>query len=476
MIRLSSQTQTQIMMNYIKYYMLSIGLIASFSLFGQESLSLDAAIKKGLENNYDITIESSRIDVATNNNDWGEAGRMPTVTFNTDINNNRSDIDNDPQFNFGFVSPGFMLNNSKSNAITPSVNVGWTFFSGNKVNIGKQRLANMQKESEGNADIVVANTIQAIILGYYRSVLESRRLEELNKQLKLSSDKLYYMQIKSDVGGAVISEVLLEESNYLNDSVNYINQQLIQRSALRQLNLLLAEPNPNKEYILTDGLIINWESMDYNSLLSSIEQNEDLKKLYISQSILGNNVQMNKSDLYPTLGLNTGYQYNINRQNLTNAVSNISDENGIPLPTPENATLARTGAAYINFRLTFNLYNGGKVNRAIKNAIINEDIGNIKIEKMKASITNDLAEAYDAYTVRMQIYEIDRRKTVVSQQSLDISKEKFQNGSINSFDFRIVQNNSLMAAIQELQSLYNLLDARVTLMRLTGGILEEFIE
>ncbi len=37
-----------------------------------------------------------------------------------------------------------------------------------------------------------------------------------------------------------------------------------------------------------------------------------------------------------------------------------------------------------------------------------------------------------------------------------------------------IVNNQLIAGIQELQSLYDLIDSRATLMRLTGGIIEGY--
>lgn len=451
-------------------------LYSSVAAIAQQKLSLSDAIKLGLANNYDIRIEDESVTKATNSNNWGEAGRMPKVDLNATFNNSTSNIDNDPQFNFGFVSPGFTLNNSRSNTLTPSVNLGWTFFSGNKITITKRQLENLQRESEGNADIVVSNTIQAIILGYYKVMLESERLNRFQQQLDLSRDKYEYWQLKSEVGGAVKTEVLLEEGNYLTDSTNYLNQQLAYRNALRQFNFVLAENNVNTNYDFISTLDLNWEDLVYEELESSLENNVDIKKLYISQEIINNSLGLRKADRYPVLSLNGGYRYNLGRQDLTNATSNLTDANGDPFQAPENASIARTGSAYINFTLAFNLYNGGKINRAIQNAKTDLEIGSIRIDKLKASVYRDLADAYDNYEIRRQAYAINKRKREAAQQNLDISTEKYRNGSINSFDFRIVQNNYLVASIQELQSIYDLVDSRVTLMRLTGGLLDGFVE
>ena len=460
-----------------KYITLIAALLySSIAAIAQEKLSLSDAIKLGLSNNYDIRIEDESVTKTSNNNNWGEAGRMPKLDLNVAQNNSASNLDNDPQFNFGFVSPGFTLNNSVNNTLVPTVNLGWTFFNGNKITITKRQLENLQRESEGNADIVVSNTIQTIILGYYKVMLESERLNRFQQQLDLSRDKYEYWQLKSEVGGAVKTEVLLEEGNYLSDSTNYLNQQLAYRNALRQFNFILAESNVNTDYDFISELDLNWEDLKYEELESSLENNVDIKKLYISQEILNNSLGLRKADRYPVLSLNGGYRYNLGRQDLTNATTNLTDQNGDPFQPPTTASIARTGSAYINFTLAFNLYNGGKINRAIQNANTDLEIGKIRIDKLKASVYRDLADSYDNYTIRRQAYAINKRKREAAQQNLDISTEKYRNGSINSFDFRIVQNNYLIASIQELQSIYDLVDSRVTLMRLTGGLLDNFVE
>ncbi len=92
-------------------------------------------------------------------------------------------------------------------------------------------------------------------------------------------DKYNHVKVKSEVGSAVSSDLLLEENNYLNDSTNYINQQLVSRSALRNLNVLLAEPDPNKVYNLTDSLNLEIRDFELDELYSKLTKgNIDLKK------------------------------------------------------------------------------------------------------------------------------------------------------------------------------------------------------
>ena len=446
----------------------------TLNAFGQTDLSLSDAIIIGLEKNYDIRIQDKNVIVATNNNNWGETGYLPSVSFNLQSQNNVRNQISDNQFFSGQLFPGFELKDQRSYGLTPGVQVNWTFFRGFSAVISKHILEQMQAESMQNAEIVVSNTLQSIILGYYMAVLEKQRLDEFRKQLILSRDRYGYVKARYDIGGAVSTDLLLEETNYLTDSANFINQELSYHNAIRNLNVLLVADNLNTDYTLTDSLSTEFEDYTYESLEEAmLSDNMDLKKLYISQSILQNQVNRNRAERIPTATLNGGYNWNRNVSDLTSAEykgPNADYQN------PPDPLVNKTGTYFANFTLTFNLYNGGRVNRAIRNSVVDEDIGNIKIEQLRTSLTRNLMTAYEQYQIRKQLYTISDRRVQAASLNLEVSAEKFKNGSINSFDYRVVQNNYLTASTQRLQALYNLIDSKIELMRLTGGLVTENVQ
>ncbi|MFY0605313.1 MAG: TolC family protein [Cyclobacteriaceae bacterium] len=438
----------------------------SFRANGQEALSLSGALAQGLNNNFDIRIEQGNVAVAENNNKWGEAGRYPTVSFGLNQNNSLTD-------NVKTASPFQLQDITLANSLNPSINLNWTLFNGFKINMSKRRLDQLQAESEGNASIVIANNIQAIILGYYLASLELERLDAFKKQLILSMDKFEYVKTGKELGTSGTSELLLEEGNYLTDSVNLINQQLAYRNAVRNLNILMGVEQVDKDYHLTDQLPTEFPNFIVENLQEKmLNNNVDLKKQFITQALLGTSVKITKADRYPSLSLNAGISENRSRVDLSKASFPQGDGSFAPGPTdPLNAV---TDNYFANFTLSFALFNGGKINRAIRNSLVQEDIGNIRMEKLRASLTNSLLSAHDRYQIRQQIYEINLKREQSAKMNLDISADKFKNGSINSFDYRVVQNTYLSASVLKLQSIYDLMDSKVELMRLTGGLIEEY--
>jgi len=125
-----------------KFILLTISLLVGVSLSAQEKLSLAQAIEIGIQNNYQIEISRQNLQVATNNNNWGAAGRYPRVDLNLNSANGYRNA----------KSPGFLLEQSALNTgITPSIDATWTIYDGKKVNIfHKKRFEHDQRAIDTN--------------------------------------------------------------------------------------------------------------------------------------------------------------------------------------------------------------------------------------------------------------------------------------------------------------------------------------
>jgi outer membrane protein TolC len=453
----------------MKYSILFILLFFSSHLVqAQDELSLANAIQIGLKRNFDIQIERENVDIASINNVWGEAGRLPTIDFQLDGTLGG-------QNSIEVFNPFQPVGRTSSLGVTPTIRLNWILFDGFRVKMTKERLENVEREAQGNADIVISNTIQAIILAYYSAYLEQERLNAFRIQRDLSRDKYQLIKSRADLGTSTTSDLLLEEGNYLSDSANVITQELAFRNAVRALNLLINEEDLSKIYEFHDLSAAELGDYEFGELLDKMNsRNVDLRRQYLSQAIIKNEVEIARADRYPQLALNGSYSYNKNRVD-------ISD-----LGSPFNLIVTETDTLVENIRntssesygvtlsLSYRLFNGGRINRAIQNALIREDIGNLQLERLKMSLTRDLYQAYDQYNIRKSLFQIESRREEVARTNLEISEEKYSNGTITLFDFRTVQNNLLLATLAKLQSIYSAIESKIDLMRLTGGILDEY--
>jgi outer membrane protein len=415
-----------------------------------EGLSLEDALKKGLENNFSIQVARQNLKIAENNNNWGTAGRYPTLNLGLNFNNSYKD---DPSQN----TPG-ERETSTMNILNPYVNLRWTLFNGFAIKITRAKLAYLNEISEGNAAIVVENTLQGIVLAYYRALLEQEKLQIVNEVLKLSKDRFDYVMERKNVGAAATYDVLQTKIAWLNDTSNVLLQEMNVKSAMRNLNLVLGEP-AEQEYGLTGEFTVKMHRYQLQDLLAKLNQsNKTLKNQYINQDILKKDIALQRSSLYPSLSLNSG----INRFG-----TRIKFEN---VPAINSASYDY----YINFSVSLNLFNGGNTRRAIANAKIQEKIGNIQLEEVKLSLGNFLRTTLELYNVRKQLHTVADERIASARLNLDISDQKFKSGAINSFNYRDVQLSYLNAAFGKLQAIYDLIDTHSQLMRLTGGVISEY--
>ncbi len=443
------------------FLIFSCFFIFSLRLRAQDSLSLSGAIQTGLANNFDIQIEKLNVEIAENNNTWGAAGRYPTIIFSISQNNNFRDVVNPASFLQGLTI---------SNDIGPSISVNWILFNGFSVSISRERLQKLQELSMGNAQVVVENAIQAIILAYYTTILEAEQLSVLEKVFTLSKDRYEYVKLKGELGSAVTFDILQEQNAYLTDSSNYVTQEVNFRNARRNLNLLMGV-DIDTEYGLTNDLDVQTQEYGLEDLYDKmIASNSNLQNQFLNLQILQTETRLAKTELYPQLSLNLGGSYNWARQDLSQADLAFSDPDN-PRP-PVSQT--RTGNYAAGFTLSYLLFDGGRVKRTIENAYTQERVGQLQIDQLKLSLKNELIASYDLYNVRKKLLNISQQNVESGELNLQLAEERYKNGTINSFDYRDIQINYLNAALSNLQAKYNLIDAETELLRLTGGIVQEY--
>lgn len=415
-----------------------------------QELSLADALAIGLENNYQIRIYEQNVMIAENNNSWGTAGLFPSISLGALQNNRYENGDS-------YTQPG-ERDKYYTNFIAPYVNLRWNLFRGLAVHITKDKLEALQDYSEGFATVVVENTIQSIVLSYYNALLQEELLQVTEEVKALSRDRYNYMEYKKELGGAVTYEVLQAKNAYLDDSTTNLLQQLNVKNAYLNMKLLLGEEK-DIAYELTDEFIAQMVDFSLDSLLQQLmANNTTIRNQYVNQEILKKDIQLAKSNMYPVLSLNGGFDHFNNRIKYVD--SDPSYSNSLDY--------------YANFTLSFNLFNGGNVRREIRNARINEQIGQLETREMEISLSNLMKNYFDLYEIRKELYGVSMANLESAKLNMEISTEKFRSGAINSFNFRDVQVIYLRAAAAQYQAVFNLIDVQTELLRLSGGIISEY--
>ncbi len=447
----------------------------------QDTLSLVRAIQIGLQNNFDVQIGKLNVDIAKNNNTWGQAGLLPAINLTGGQPN--SVVQRKP------ANPFAVAGRNISDNVNGQLDVQFTLFDGFFVRLSKQRLEKLEALSSGNGRFVMENTVQAIILGYYSVLLQQEQLEVLIKNKGFSKERYDYVKLRKELGGAITFDVLQEQNNYLTDSASVLQQEILLKNSMRDLNLLLNE-NINKTYQLTDILPFENEVYRYEDLRDKmISSNTNLKNQYISQELFRNVTRQAESNYSPTVLLNLGATGSLDRLNanfrtntgntIENTVGFVNRDQNQPVFNTVNETaltpLTQTGnsyGAYANFSLRFTLFNGGQIRRAVENAQIQEKIAQISTDQLKLSLENDLLASFDLYNLRRQLVQISGIRLQAAELNLSLANERYKNGVLSAIDLRIVQDNYQQAALENYLAIYASISSRVDLVRLTGGLVD----
>jgi outer membrane protein len=407
----------------------------------QPQLSVFEAIQKALQNNYDIQLQAKDSEIAGINNNWGTAGRYPTLSFSAS-SNNKADFNENDDFNQFQLVGGVSLN--------------WTVFNGFKVNITKNRLEELEKLSEGNTAILVEQTVQSVIMAYNSVLLEQKNLDVYTDNVRLSNDRLEYERMRKELGNAVSYEVLQAQNSYLADKSQVMLQEANVKSAMRELAYLMGEENTS--YELTDAIEADTVSYNEEELVNvMLNGNKNLQNQYIAVSLAEKEIKLAKANYYPTVSFNAGGQVVDMNQNYNSGQEMASVSSNV----------------YGNLSLSYNIFNGGVRKRAVDIAKIEEEAVNIEREEMELSLTNQLYQLLDFYKARKSMLKLADERLGVARLNLDISQQKLKAGTINSFNYRDVQLIYQNAATAYSDALYNLIDVQTSILRITGQMVNE---
>lgn len=443
---------------FILVLLLGFGATAT----AQEALSLSKAIELGLQNSYQIQIADKNKLIAQSNDDWGIAGRYPSINLTLNSNNGYTRQNNPASF----LTELSTINNS----VIPGVDLSWTLFDGYRVKTTKQQLEKLVAQSEGDAKVAVENVIQSIILAYYQALIQKEQLNVLEEVLALSRDRIEYQKVRQEFGQAVTFDLLQTQDAYLNDSTSYLIQQNSYMNAMRSLNLAMGEDQFGKNYVLTDKLSFEVPNYDLGDMQERmLANNKNLQNLFVNRELAQINTRLVEAAKFPRLSLNTGMIYNTGISNGSGTLGS-TDDMGNPLTLDLDGVTANTFNYYLNFTASYNLFNGGTRRRNIENAKMQELVAQLGIEDLKRNLNNQLENTFATFENQKNLVILTRGLVENAKQNLEIAEERFKGGLINSFDYRTIQLAYINASQSELNAVFNLKNTETELIRLMGGL------
>ena len=422
-------------------------------LFAQTELSLMDAIKIGMQENYDIQLSSKNKRISEINNNWANAGALPTINLSAKKEEGLSDQTNNPT--------SFMPYELRSTAINGNANVSWTLFNGFAIRANKAKLRNLEEISSNNATLTIENTIQGIILQYYNCVLQKERLELLQKVVRLANNRLEYQQTKYDIGVSSKIDLLQIENAMLTDSSNLIMQELNYNNAIKNLNLTLGK-EIETTWDFTDEIDTEIQLFSYENLkASTLADNTNIKNQYYNIQLAKQDIRLSKAVFYPLITVNSGAAYNESTYDI-GELSNSMDNTGESLNY------------FANFSVNFRLFDGGKLYSTLRKVKVQKEINDLQYEKVKREVLHQLSLINNKYNSRISAFSLNQKAFKIAETNYALATDKQNRGVINSFMLRDIEIAFITSGINAQQAAYNLMESKIALLKITGGIIQSY--
>ncbi len=416
-------------------------------LIAQEKLNLKDAISIALENNYSIKLRNNESAIAKNDLSYGNAGFLPNITGNlNDVNNiqtSKVDLANGETRE---------ANNAKTTNLNYGVGLNWKVFDGFKMFAEYDRLQELEKLGELNAQVTVQNTIASVVEAYYNLASQKKQLVAIETALEVSTIRLNNAKSRHTLGKGSKLELLAAKVDLNADTTQLLMQEDRIRTGKVNLNQLMAR-NLETSFKIDEDILID-KSLVYQTLKSLIDsQNPDLKTAEINKKISEIYVKQVKANRYPVISLNSGYNF-------------------AKTTSPPTGFALRSNNRGFNYGVTasVNIFNGWQQTRSEKNAKLLLDNSDLDFERIKQDVDAQLLISFQSYQTSLQLISLEEKNVEVAEENLKITLEKYRLGSIVPLELREAQRNYMDATARYANALYQAKISEITLKEITGTI------
>lgn len=417
-------------------------------------LSLEDCLNIGLERNFDLRIVRNEEIIARNNATRGNAGQLPSIALNGGYSGTA--YSNDYTWANDSLSHSPAAYNGTLNA---AITAEWTLFNGFSIQSNYARLQELKAMGELNTRMALEDFVANLSAEYYNYIKEQLSLANLKASLEFSQDRLYIVEASYGIGAASGLDYQQAQVDYNADHSAYITQLEVVAASRFKLNQLMALDSIEAPLALADTSIAIDTCILRDSIwLAAQENNAQLLVAYKNHRLSQLDLKQAQSRNYPYLKLNGGYQWRDNSY--------------------ENSTYLRQTQMGPQFGITagITLFDGMNRRREQQNARIQMENKQLQIEQFQLALKTDMANLWTAYTNNIKLYNIERDNQVVAQINFDIAMERYRLRELSGIELREAQLSLLESEKRLLQAEYNIKLCEISLLHLSGQILDKLGE
>ena len=233
--------------------------------FGQQTsvISSADAIRIALENNLNIKIVKSNLDIAEIQNNWANAGKLPTIQANIGNTEALSNLNQ-------VLSNGTIIkrNGVTNNIVNASLNAIWRVYNGNRVTATKERFDELEKIGTLQVEQQMQQITYEVLSTYYNIVRLNQQVKAFQSNILLSKERLNIAQARFDVGNAAKTDMLQSKID--------LNEQLI---SLQEIQRQISSNKIALNTLMKNSAEFIFEVVDSSFKIPTIDYKNILAKL-----------------------------------------------------------------------------------------------------------------------------------------------------------------------------------------------------
>ncbi len=432
-------------------YILSIISVLAFAVSAdaQRVLSLKECLETGLQNNYDLLIVRNEQQIAANNATAANAGMLPSLDLSAGYSGAADNTTTYPREGESETVKG-----AYDQVVDVGVGLGWTIFDGFKLRTNYKKLQEMKTLGVLKTRLEVEDFVANLTAEYYNLIQQTLRLKNYRYAVALSRERLRITEARYRIGDFSRLDWLQARVDFNADSSQYMSQQELVTASRIRINELMANNDVTEKCFARDSVI------DVNSALKWKELESNMNELNSELLIANRNTAISELELkaiksrnYPYLNLSAGYGY-------TRQLYGKNDPKG-------RGTLGPN----VGLKLGFTIFDGNR-RREQRNARIEVENAQYTQEQLKQSLMADLATFWQAYTNNLEVINLEQQNLVAAKENYEIAMERYLLGDLPGIEMREAQKSLLDAEERILTAEYNTKLCEISLMQISGNILE----
>jgi len=432
---------------------MKLKLLALISFFGSALQSQDSlltareAVDIAMRINLRIDIAKSDQDIARINNNWGNAGKWPTVVANI---GNTASVTNLNQK----LADGTEIN--RTGVFTDITNANlvasWRIYNGMRIRATKQRFEELEKMGDIQLQQEITRVTFDVLIAYYNIVRLNLQVKATGAIIELSREREKIAETRFNVGSAAKTD-MLQASIDLNTVIANLENIYRQIEIGKTLLNNLLKRAPDAPLAVADSTfdirLINLE--EYKSKIET--QNFGMLLAQRDRAILIQDRRVINSQRLPILTLNSVTSYN---RTIATGGFFLTNQNYGP---------------NIGLNLTIPIYNSNIFKTQLRVNEAQQKQQQQVIEQVRLDSHRDMQIAFQEYQNALKISDIEKANVKLAEENNFIATERFKNLQSNSIELRQAQESLSQAQDRFINARFRAKVAVTTIELISGEVL-----